>query len=75
MTSLTPQVLKPRVLCAPELSKFRKTVFVVEFTHSDRLGTIFTNLLFMLQMLQKSLDLVKVWVPHTYNLLAQEFYV
>jgi len=39
---VTPLVLKPRVLCAPELSKFRKTVFVMEFIHRDRV-TVFTK--------------------------------
>lgn len=50
MMSATPLVLKATVLCAPELSKFRKTIFVLEFIHSDRV-TFLTKLFFMLQML------------------------
>jgi hypothetical protein len=52
MASVTPLVLKPTVLCVPELSKFRKTIFVTEFIHSDRVP-ILTKLFYAADVVKK----------------------
>jgi hypothetical protein len=65
--SVTPLILKPRVPCAPELSKFRKTDFIMEFIRSEIELQSSRNPFLCCRCWKKSQDLVKVWVPYSFN--------